>query len=182
MAIVLPHGVLFRGAAEARIRQELLKNHNIVTVIGLPEKIFTNTGIPTVIIVLEKNRKADDVLFIDASKGFEKQKNSNQLRQVDIDKIVQTYLNRTDVEKYAHVASLAEIQENDYNLNIPRYVDTFEEEPPVDTAKLVADVKAISVEETQLKANLKDMMADLVVTNPKDQQILDDLKEVLDYE
>ena len=182
MAIVLPHGVLFRGAAEGRIRQALLDNHNIAGIIGLPEKIFTNTTIPTIIMVLEKNRTSDDVMIIDASKGFEKKKNSNQLRQEDIDKIVETYLARKDVDKYAHLTSLAEIQENDYNLNIPRYVDTFEEEPPVDTAALLDDMKFISEEEARLNAELKEMMADLVVTDPADQKLLDDLKGVLDYD
>lgn len=182
MAIVLPHGVLFRGAAEGRIRKELLANHNIVAIIGLPEKIFTNTSIPTVIMVLEKNRKTDDVMFIDASKGYEKQKNSNKLRQEDIDKIVTTYLAHEDVDKYAHVATMAEIEENDYNLNIPRYVDTFEEEAPIDTAELLANMKSLSAEEDQLTGELKEMMADLVVTHPEDQKILDDLKGVLDCE
>ncbi|WP_203626418.1 type I restriction-modification system subunit M [Lacticaseibacillus mingshuiensis] len=182
MAIVLPHGVLFRGAAEERIRKELLEEHNIVAVIGLPEKIFTNTGIPTIIMILAKNRADDSVLFIDASKGFEKQKNSNKLRQEDVDKIVQTYLARQDVEKYAHIATMAEIRENDYNLNIPRYVDTFEEEAPVDTAELLADMKSLKAEETQLSADLKTMMADLTVTDPANQQLLDELKGVLDYD
>ncbi|MCI1935767.1 MAG: type I restriction-modification system subunit M [Bifidobacteriaceae bacterium] len=182
MAIVLPHGVLFRGASEEKIRKALLENHNIVAIIGLPEKIFTNTGIPTIIMVLEKNRAKDDVLFIDASKGFEKQKNSNELRQQDIDTIVKTYLARTDVEKYAHVASMDEIRENDYNLNIPRYVDTFEEEPSVDTTKLLVDMKSLSEQEMTLTAELKTMMADLVATHPEDQKTLDELKAVLNYE
>lgn len=182
MAIVLPHGVLFRGATEEKIRKNLLESHNIVAIIGLPEKVFTNTGIPTIIMVLEKNRATDDVLFIDASKGFEKQKNSNKLRQEDIDKIVDTYLARKDSDKYSHVATMDEIRENDYNLNIPRYVDTFEEEEPIDTAKLLESMKTLSNEETQLKAELKEMMADLVVTNPEDQKVLDDLRGVIDYE
>lgn len=182
MAIVLPHGVLFRGAAEGRIRKELLESHNIAGVIGLPANLFTNTSIPTAILVLEKNRTADNVLFIDASKGFEKQKNSNVLRPEDIEKIVQTYLARKDVEKYAHVAPLSEIQENEYNLNIPRYVDTFEEEPPVDTAKLLAEMKTVTQEEVRETAELKRMMADLVVTKPEDQHILDDLRGILDNE
>lgn len=182
MAIVLPHGVLFRGAAEGRIRKELLDNHNIAAIIGLPEKIFTNTGIPTIIMVLEKNRDADDVMFIDASQGFEKQKSSNKLRQEDIDKIVETYLAHADIDKYAHVATMDEIRENDYNLNIPRYVDTFEEEAPVDTAKLLADMKSTSTKEKQLTADLQDMMADLVVSNPEDQEVLDRLRAALDYE
>jgi len=181
MAIVLPHGVLFRGAAEGRIRKELLENHNIVAVIGLPEKIFTNTGIPTIIMVLEKNRKTDDVLFIDASKGFEKQKNSNKLRQEDIDKIVETYLAHADVEKYASVATMDKIIENEYNLNIPRYVDTFEEEPPVDTDALLKNMKSLSEKEEKLTVELQDMMGELVASDPKDQKVLDELRKALNY-
>lgn len=182
MAIVLPHGVLFRGSSEEKIRKALLENHNISAVIGLPGNIFTNTGIPTIIMVLEKNRATDDVMFIDASKGFEKQKNNNRLRQEDIDRILDTYLAHKDVDKYAHVATMAEIKENDYNLNIPRYVDTFEEEEPVDTAELLKEMKSINAEEKQLKSELQEMMADLVVTDPKDQQLLDDLREIIDNE
>ena len=182
MAIVLPHGVLFRGAAEERIRKELLENRHIVAIIGLPEKIFTNTGIPTIIMVLEKNRATDDVLFIDASKGYERQKNSNKLREEDINKIVEAYLAHHDIDKYAHVATMDEIRENDYNLNIPRYVDTFEEEEPVDSAELLSSMKALSKEENRLTTDLKEMMSDLVVTHQEDQQILDELREVLDYE
>ncbi|MBT9262687.1 type I restriction-modification system subunit M [Lacticaseibacillus paracasei] len=182
MAIVLPHGVLFRGAAEERIRKELLENRHIVAIIGLPEKIFTNTGIPTIIMVLEKNRATDDVLFIDASKGYERQKNSNKLREEDINKIVEAYLAHHDIDKYAHVATMDEIRENDYNLNIPRYIDTFEEEEPVDSAELLSSMKALSKEENRLTTDLKEMMSDLVVTHQEDQQILDELREVLDHE
>ncbi|USS89222.1 type I restriction-modification system subunit M [Fructilactobacillus cliffordii] len=179
MAIVLPHGVLFRGAAEGKIRKNLLDNHNISAVIGLPEKIFTNTGIPTVILILEKNRENDDVLFIDASKDFEKAKNSNKLRKQDINKIVNAYLDHKDVDKYAHVASMDEIVENDYNLNIPRYVDTFEEEPPVDVQKLVDDMHELDQQESELTADIKMMMDELVGTNPEAQKTLELLKKVL---
>ncbi|BDR57448.1 type I restriction-modification system subunit M [Xylocopilactobacillus apis] len=179
MAIVLPHGVLFRGAAEGKIRELLLKERHIKTIIGLPEKIFTNTGIPTIIMVLEKNRESDDVLFIDASKGFEKQKNSNKLRQEDIDKIITTALERQDVDKYAHVASMQEIIDNDYNLNIPRYVDTFEEEVPVDAKALLSDMREINKEEAKLTAEINQMMEELVGTNPDAQETLDLLKQVL---
>ena len=165
MAIVLPHGVLFRGAAEGRIRQALLENRNISAVIGLPEKIFTNTGIPTIIMILEKDRTTDDVLFIDASKGFEKQKNNNKLRQEDVDLIVETFLKREDVEKYAHVASFEEIKENDFNLNIPRYVDTFEEEAPVDLVAVSQDLVDINRDIEQSEADLLAMISDLAVTD-----------------
>ena len=165
MAIVLPHGVLFRGAAEGRIRQELLENRHISAVIGLPEKIFTNTGIPTIIMILEKNRTTDDVLFIDASKGFEKQKNNNKLRQADVDLIVDTFLKREDVDKYAHVASFEEIKENDFNLNIPRYVDTFEEEDPVDLVAISHELADINRDIEQSEADLLAMISDLAVTD-----------------
>lgn len=178
MAIVLPHGVLFRGAAEGRIRQQLLENRNISAVIGLPEKIFTNTGIPTIIMVLEKNRTSDDVLFIDASKGFEKQKNSNKLRQEDIDLIVDTYMKREDVEKYAHVASFDEIKENDFNLNIPRYVDTFEEEEPVDLVQVSADLESVQAEIKQQESELLAMVNDLAVTD-ESKDIIQAMKHLL---
>jgi len=165
MAIVLPHGVLFRGGTEGKIRKNLLDEHNISAIIGLPEKIFTNTGIPTIIMVLEKNRSNDDVLFIDASKGFEKQKNNNKLRPEDIDLIVETYLKRKDVDKYAHVASLKEIKENDYNLNIPRYVDTFEEEEPIDLVKVSQDIEDINSNISDAEGSLLNMINDLNVTD-----------------
>ena len=132
MAIVLPHGVLFRGAAEGKIRETIIEKNYLDTVIGLPANLFYGTSIPTTILVFKKNRTNRDVLFIDASNEFEKGKNQNNLSEEHIAKIIDTYRNRVDVEKYAHVASLEEIKENDYNLNIPRYVDTFEEEEELD--------------------------------------------------
>lgn len=132
MAIVLPHGVLFRGAAEGKIRETLIEKNYLDAVIGLPANLFYGTSIPTTILVFKKNRTNRDVLFIDASNEFEKGKNQNNLSEEHIAKIIDTYRNRVDVEKYAHVASLEEIKENDYNLNIPRYVDTFGEEEELD--------------------------------------------------
>ncbi|GAO99900.1 type I restriction-modification system subunit M [Fructobacillus ficulneus] len=178
MAIVLPHGVLFRGAAEGRIRQALLENQNISAVIGLPSNIFTNTSIPTIIMVLEKNRTNDDVLFIDASKGFEKQKNSNQLRQEDIDLIVKTFLDRQDVEKYAHVASMDEIRENDFNLNIPRYVDTFEEEEPVDLVKVSQDIEEVQADIEKEEAELLALINELAITD-ESKDIIETTKKLL---
>ena len=128
MAIVLPHGSLFRGAAEGKIRKILLENGAIDTVIGLPANIFFNTAIPTTVIVLKKDRSTKDVLFIDASQNFEKEKNQNTLKDEHVDIILETYSKREYKEKYAYVASFEEIVKNDYNLNISRYVDTFEEE------------------------------------------------------
>ncbi len=134
MAIVLPHGVLFRGGTEGHIREFLIKEKNYLdAVIGLPANIFYGTSIPTCILVFKKCREnPEDVLFIDSSEFFEKAKTQNYLRQGDIDKITTTYRNRSVEEKYSYRASLDEIADNDYNLNISRYVDTFEEESPID--------------------------------------------------
>jgi len=135
MAIVLPHGVLFRGAAEGTIRQNLIEHHTgnrIYAVIGLPANLFYGVGIPTTILVFKKKRPTNDILFIDASQEFEKGKNQNKLTDENIDKIIRVYKERKNVEKYAHLASIEQIRENEYNLNIPRYVDTFEEEKPID--------------------------------------------------
>jgi type I restriction enzyme M protein len=126
MAVVLPHGVLFRGAAEGHIRKYLIEDRNYLdAVIGLPANIFFGTSIPTCILVL-------NILFIDGSQHFEKAKNQNYLRDEDVQKIVDTYQKRETIDKYSYLATLDEVKENDYNLNIPRYVDTFEEEDPVD--------------------------------------------------
>ena len=146
MAIVLPHGVLFRGASEGKIRKNIIDNNMLDTVIGLPANLFYGTSIPTCVLVFKgrEARKNKDILFIDASNEFEKGKNQNKLSPENINKIIETYCNRVDVEKYAHVASLDEIKENDYNLNIPRYVDTFEEEviPLSQVAQELTEVKA----------------------------------------
>lgn len=140
MAIVLPHGVLFRGAAEGKIRKKLLEDGSIDAVIGLPANLFYSTSIPTVILVLKKDKKDRSVFFIDASKDFEKGKKQNILREEDIQKILDTYEKREDVKRYAHLATFDEIKENDFNLNIPRYVDTFVPEPPVDLKKVAKEL------------------------------------------
>ncbi|WEZ08675.1 type I restriction-modification system subunit M [Priestia flexa] len=147
-AVVLPHGVLFRGAAEGVIRKYLIEEKNYLdAVIGLPANIFFGTSIPTCILVFKKCRKHDDnVIFIDASNEFEKGKNQNHLSDDHVEKIVATYLSRETIDKYAYAATLDEIRENDYNLNIPRYVDTFEEEEPVDLAEVAKQLEAIDAE------------------------------------
>ena len=159
MAIILPHGVLFRSAAEGKIRETLIGKNYLDTIIGLPANLFYGTSIPTVILVLKKNRENKDILFIDASNDFEKNKNQNNLRDVDIDKIIKTYKERKDVEKYAHLASIEEVRENDFNLNIPRYVDTFEEEEPIDLEEinklLEQDNKEIAELEAEINEQLK---------------------------
>lgn len=177
MAIVLPHGVLFRGAAEGVIRKKLLEDGSIYAVIGMPANLFFGTSIPTTVIILKKNRDNRDVLFIDASKEFTKGKNQNKLATEHINKIVSTYIERQDVEKYAHVATFEEIVENDYNLNIPRYVDTFEEEPPVDLVALNNEIKSTNQEIKKVEAELLAMLDDLVVTE-ETQALIDATKEV----
>jgi type I restriction enzyme M protein len=155
MTIVLPHGVLFRGASEGIIRQTIIEKNYLDTVIGLPANIFYGTGIPTTILVFKKNRQAKDILFIDASGEFEKIKNQNRLRQEHIGKIIETYRKREDVEKYAHVASFDEIKTNGYNLNIPRYVDTFEQEEEID----LAEIKTLIDQDKQEIAELEAIIA-----------------------
>lgn len=176
MAIVLPHGVLFRGAKEGKIREALLKKNQIDAIIGMPAGLFYSTGIPTVILVLKKNKANKDVLFIDASKGFEKGKNQNVLRDEDIDRIINTYKERKDVERYAHVASFDEIKENDFNLNIPRYVDTFVPEPPVDLKKVAADLHETNIE---IQKNQKELVGMLKELTSDDDDIMDGLNAII---
>lgn len=151
MAVVLPHGVLFRGAAEGTIRKYLVAEKNYLdAVIGLPANVFYGTSIPTVILVFKKCREDDaDIFFIDASKYFEKVKNQNRLRDEDVSRIIEVYAKREEIEKFSHTASLDEIKKNDYNLNIPRYVDTFEEEELIDLDEVVKELKTI---EEKIKA------------------------------
>ena len=148
MGVVVPHGVLFRGSSEGKIRQKLIEENLLDTVIGLPEKLFYGTGIPAAILVFRQDKKDENVLFIDASREYQAGKNQNALSEDNIKKIVETCLARKDVDKYAHAASFEEIKENDFNLNIPRYVDTFEEEEEI-------DLKAVREERKQIKAKLE---------------------------
>ena len=149
VAVLLPHGVLFRGGAEETIRKYIIKDLNrLDAVIGLPANLFHGTGIPVCVLVLKskRNGNAGNILFIDASKEFKAGKNQNVLEQKNIDKIVETYAKRVDVDKFAHVAEMSEIVENGYNLNIPRYVDTFEEEETVDLEAVRAEIKRLDAE------------------------------------
>ncbi|SES12988.1 type I restriction-modification system subunit M [Salipaludibacillus aurantiacus] len=165
MAVVLPHGVLFRGAAEGVIRKYLIEEKNYLdAVIGLPANIFFGTSIPTCILVFNKCRKDDeDVLFIDASSEFEKGKNQNHLTDENVEKIISTYIKRETVDKYAYAATLEEIKENDYNLNIPRYVDTFEEEEPVDLEAVSSRIKEIDDEIAEIDEELERFFKELGV-------------------
>ena len=163
MACVAPHGVLFRGNAEGAIRRFLIENKNYIdAVIGLPANIFYGTSIPTCIIVMKKCRKEDDnILFIDASKEFEKVKTQNKLREEHIRKIVETYRDRKEIEKYSHCATLQEIADNDYNLNIPRYVDTFEEEEPIDIKAVMAEIKELEAKRADLDKEIEGYLREL---------------------
>ncbi|WP_342542721.1 type I restriction-modification system subunit M [Paenisporosarcina sp. FSL H8-0542] len=161
MAIVLPHGVLFRGAAEGVIRKKLLEDGSIDAVIGMPSNLFFGTSIPTTVIILKKNRESRDVLFIDASNDFIKGKNQNKLSKENIDKVVETYRYREDVDKYAHMASFEEIKENDFNLNISRYVDTFEEKETVDMATIGVSIREVRKEKAELESSLYKMISSL---------------------
>jgi type I restriction enzyme M protein len=147
VGVVVPNGVLFRGAAEGRIRQQFIEENLLDTVVGLPSNLFYGTGIPAAILVFKRNKTDNKVLFIDASREYQNDKNQNRLRQADIDKIVATYQTRETIDKYAYLASFEEIKENDFNLNIPRYVDTFEEEQEI-------DIKAVQAEIAKLESKL----------------------------
>ncbi|TNJ41355.1 type I restriction-modification system subunit M [Tamlana fucoidanivorans] len=170
MAIVLPHGVLFRGAAEGHIRQYLIEDRNYLdAVIGLPANIFYGTSIPTCILVFKKCREnPDDILFIDASgeDNYEKVKTQNILRENHIAKIVETYQNRTTIDKFSYVASMDEIKENDYNLNIPRYVDTFEEEEPIDIQAVAQTLKDLDTEIADTDNTIADFCKQLNIQTP----------------
>jgi len=156
MAVVVPHGVLFRGAAEGRIRQKLIDENLLDVVIGLPEKLFYGTGIPAAVLVFRKNKADEKVLFIDASRDFEAGKNQNVLREEDLRRIVDTVRTRHGVTRYAYLATKDEIAANDFNLNIPRYVDTFQE-------GVVVDLMAVRKEREQLKAELTSLEAQMAV-------------------
>ena len=175
MAIVLPHGVLFRGAAEGKIREKLLRAGNIYAVIGLPANLFYNTSIPTCIIVLKKHRDGRDVLFIDASKKFENGKKQNAMTDEHINEVLELYSNREPVEKEAFLASFEDIEKNDFNLNIPRYVDTFEEEEPIDLNTLLTDMKKTDEEIEKVEGEFLSLMKQLTSTDETIMASLNDL-------
>lgn len=176
MSIVLPHGVLFRGGAEEKIRKALILDNKLDAVIGLPANLFYGTSIPTCILVFKgaDAKEGTDVMFIDASNEFEKDKNKNTITDEHIEKIISTYVNREFVDKYAYVATLEEIKENDYNLNIPRYVDTFEEEEVVPLDKITKDLQEIDAELRENNSQLIDMMSDLRSEDPEQEKHLQD--------
>ncbi len=161
VGVIVPHGVLFRGGSEGKIRQQLIEENLLDAVIGLPENLFYGTGIPAAILLFRRDKTDDSVLFIDASREYESGTNQNRLRAADRAKIVATYKAREFVDKYAYVADRAEIEENDYNLNIPRYVDTFEPEPPVDMAAVNAEIKALRAKLGELEGTMQGYLEEL---------------------
>ena len=164
LGVVMPHGVLFRGAAEGRIRQGLLREDLFEAVIGLPPNLFYGTGIPASVLVLNRNKptaRRGKVLFIDASGEFEEGSNQNRLRDQDIDRIVKTFRAYADVDKYARVTPVAEIEKNDWNLNISRYVDTSEEEKRIDVGEAVRRLRELERERTEVEAAMNRYLAEL---------------------
>ena len=179
MAIVLPHGVLFRGAAEGAIRETLLKNGSIYAVIGLPANMFYNTSIPTCIVVLKKHREGRDVLFIDASNLYEKEKKQNVMNEEHIDKVLELYNNRKSVDKLAYLASYEDIKANDFNLNIPRYVDTSEEEDEVDIKALTNSIKETNKAIKESNTALVDMLNNLTFSSSETETAINEFIEIL---
>ena len=169
VGVVIPHGVLFRGASEGKIRQQTIEENLLEAVIGLPANLFYGTGIPAAIIIFNKAKKSNNVLFIDASREFENGKNQNKLRDIDIEHIVTTYRKFTDnslgvgvvEDKYAYVATCDEIQENDYNLNIPRYVDTYEEEAEIDIVALQQEIETLETELAEVRKQMNEYLKEL---------------------
>ena len=170
VAVIVPHGVLFRAGAEGRIRQQLIEENLLDAVVGLPANLFTTTGIPVAILIFDRSReeggeKADrrDVLFIDASKEFTPGKTQNVMDEAHVAKVLETYATRAEVERYSHRASPEEIAENGFNLNIPRYVDTFEPEDEIDVAAVQKDILRIEAELAEVRAKMAGYLKELGV-------------------
>lgn len=168
VAVVVPHGVLFRGGAEGKIRQKLIEENLLDAVIGLPEKLFPTTGIPVAILVFDRSREAGaknhnrkDILFIDASQEYEAEKNQNILSASQIEKIMNVFDSREEVTKFSHSAFFEEVKENDFNLNIPRYVDTFEEEEEIDVMALQDEIESLEVELIQVRSKMKAILQEI---------------------
>ncbi|SPT71819.1 Probable type I restriction enzyme BthVORF4518P M protein [Anaerobiospirillum thomasii] len=178
MAIVLPHGVLFRGAAEGTIREILLKKGAIYAVIGLPANMFFNTSIPTCIIVLKKHREGRDVLFIDASDLFSKEKKQNVMHDEHINQVIELYKNRTNVDKRAYLASFEDIEANDFNLNIPRYIDNSEEEDPIDIVELTTSITETDYAIKEATNELMAMIDDLDDSTPEAKCAIESLRKI----
>jgi len=161
VGVIVPHGVLFRGGSEGKIRQKLIEENLLDAVIGLPANLFYGTGIPAAILVFKRHRGDDTVVFIDASREFEAGTPQNRLRMQDVEGIVATYRAREFVDKYAYVADFAEIQENDFNLNIPRYVDTFEPEPDVEMEAVAAEIVKLDIQLSEVRQSMREYLDEL---------------------
>lgn len=161
VGVVVPHGVLFRGGSEGKIRQALIEENLLEGVIGLPANLFFGTGIPAALLFFNQTKADENVFFIDASRDFEEGKNQNRLREQDIEQIVQTWKARQNVAKYSYIASTHEIAENDYNLNIPRYVDTFEEEEEIDIMAVQSEIEGLEQELAEVKVKMAGYLAEL---------------------
>ena len=164
VGVVVPHGVLFRGGQEGKIRESVIKENLLSAVIGLPSNLFYGTGIPAALMIFDKARKPNgkgDVLFIDASREYEQETNRSKLRPQDIDKIVETYRKRKEIEKYSRAAPFAEIQENEFNLNIPRYVDTFEPEPEIDIPAVQKEIAGLEKKLETIRAKMDSYLKEL---------------------
>ena len=161
LGVVVPHGVLFRGGSEGKIRMQFLEENLIEAVIGLPANLFFGTPIPTAILIFNRQKKSKDILFIDASKEFESATNQNKLREIDINKIFSTYKEFKTIDKYSYVATFEEIQENDFNLNIPRYVDIFEEEPEIDIKAVQKEIDTLEKELSEVQEEMKKQLKEL---------------------
>jgi type I restriction enzyme M protein len=161
IGVIVPHGVLFRAGAEGRIRQKLIEENLLHAVIGLPPNLFFGTGIPASILIFKHTRDTTDILFIDASREFDKEKTQNRLRPQDLDKILDTYQSYRSVPKYSYRASSEKVRENEYNLNIPRYVDTFEEEREIDIQAVQKEIEDIESQLAQIRAQMKRHLKDL---------------------
>jgi type I restriction enzyme M protein len=163
VGVVVPHGVLFRGAAEGKIRQKLIEENLLEAVIGLPANLFFGTGIPAAILLFKKGRTHGDVLFIDASRDFKDAKNQNVLTDEHLQKIVKTYRAFKTVDKYAYRATPQELADNDFNLNIPRYVDTFEEEAEIDLKAVKKEINELESQLAGVRAKMHSYLEDLGV-------------------
>ncbi|HMO51222.1 MAG TPA: type I restriction-modification system subunit M [Kiritimatiellia bacterium] len=164
VGVVVPHGVLFRGGQEGAIRKAVIQENMLAGVVGLPSNLFYGAGIPAALLIFDKSRKhadKDKVLFIDASREYEQGTNQNKLRPEDINKIIDTFHTRKEIEKYSHLATYAEIEENEFNLNIPRYVDTFEPEPEVDIAAVQKEIEDLEAKLTETRAKMDGYLKEL---------------------
>ena len=181
-AFILPHGVLFRGQAEGDIRRKLIDNNLLDAVIGLPANLFTNTSIPVCILVFKKNRANTDILFIDAQKDFFKNKNKNIMTDEQVEKVINAYKDREDIDRYSSNISVSTILDNDYNLNIPRYIDSFEPEEIPDAVQLAKDLNEINRESRVLGLEIAEMLKQLVCTDPDSQKEHDEfVKEFTEF-